>query len=319
MLLCWTAALVAAASGRATAQGSWPNRPVRIVDAFGAGGSPDIIARAIGAKLSATLRQPFVVENRTGGGGIVGTDAVAKAPADGYTILSTASAMPTNSATGRNLPFDLLRDLTPIGMVARSPMLLAVPTNSPLRSLRDLVEAARARPDSINYGSSGIGSVSHIGMELLAFQAGVRLVHVPYRGTPPVLNDLVAGQLQVMMGTVASTSQFLAGGRLRGLVVADAQRLPTLPEVPTAVEAGFPDFIVDYWWGFTGPSGMPRDIVMRLNREINAALEQADIREMLARLDATATPKTPEEFGRVIAYDLERWTRLIRDANISLS
>ena len=303
----------------ARAQAAWPNRPIKIVEVSAAGGSSDVIARMVGSKLSPRLGQPFIVEGRSGAGGMVGYDFVTKSPADGYTLLSATTALSTNAASGKKLSFDPMKDFAPIGQIAASPLIIVVPADSPIKTLRDLIETARAKPgDGIRFGSSGIGTMSHIGMELLAAQAKVQFLHVPYKGVSLSVNDLFGGQLQALLGTVATHSALLESGKLRGLMVASPQRSPFLPNLPTSAEAGFPDYVIEFWWGLMGPAGMPPDVVKRLNTELNAVLAQADTRETLARFAAVPRPGTPEDFGRLHAFEVARWTKVIKDANIKI-
>lgn len=323
IFLAANAVLVAAAAASlptsVSAQATWPSRPIKLVDVFAPGGSTDTIARMVGSKLSARLGQPVVVENRTGAGGALGIDSVAKSPPDGYTLLLTSTAMPTNSASGKKLPYDLLKDLAPIGQIATTPLLIVVPVDSPIKTLRDLVERARAKPaDGIRYGSSGVGSMSHIGMELLASVAQVQFLHVPYKGVSLSVTDLLGGQLQALLGTVATHSAMLEGARMRGLVVTSPQRSPFLPNVPTSAEAGFPGFQIEFWFGLMGPAGMPADVVARLNTELGAIVALPDVREALARFAATPKTGTPEDFGRLNAFEVSRWTKVIKDANIKV-
>jgi len=316
------AAAVAATSllpASARAQAVWPSRPVKIVEVSAVGGSSDVIARMVGSKLSARLGQPFIVEGKTGAGGMLGYEFVAKSPPDGYTLLSTTTALSTNAASGKKLSFDPMKDFAPIGQIAASPLIIVVPADSPIKTLRDLVELARAKPgDGIRYGSSGVGTMSHIGMELLAAQAKVQFMHVPYKGVSLSVNDLFGGQLQALLGTVATHAALLESGKLRGLMVASPQRSPFLPNLPTSAEAGFPDFVIEFWWGLMGPTGMPPDVVKRLNSELNLVLAQADVREMLTRFAAVTRPGTPEDFGRLHAFEVNRWSKLIKDANIKI-
>jgi tripartite-type tricarboxylate transporter receptor subunit TctC len=303
----------------ASAQTTWPNRPIKLIDAYAPGGSTDTLARMIGSKLSARLGQPIVVENRSGAGGALGTDSVAKSPPDGYTLLLTSTAMPTNAASGKKLPYDFLKDLAPIGLIATTPLLIVVPADSRIKTLRDLVDLARAKPgDGVRYGSSGVGSMSHIGMELLASVAQVQFLHVPYKGVSMSVTDLLGGQLQALLGTVATHVQMLEAGRMRGLVVTSPQRSPFLPNVPTSIEAGFPGFQIEFWFGLMCPAGVPPEVIRRLNTELNVILGQADVRELLARFAAIPKPSTPEEFGRLNAFEVGRWSKLIKDANIKM-
>jgi tripartite-type tricarboxylate transporter receptor subunit TctC len=302
----------------ASAQAAWPNRPIRIIEAFAPGGSSDVMARALGARLSVRLGQAIVVENKTGAAGTLGTQAVAKAAPDGYTLLLVTAAMTTSASSGIKLPFDLAKDLVPIGLIATSPLLVAVPAQSQARTLRELIALARARPNAVSYGSSGVGSMSHIGMERLAWEANVHLLHVPYKGTSLAFTDLMSGRLQAMIGTAATLSPLLQSGQVRALAVAGMRRPASVANVPTSAEAGFPGFQIDHWWGVMGPAGMPPEVVKRLNDEINIVLAQPDMRETLARLAAIPKAGTPDDFGRMIASEMAGWSKLIKDANIKI-
>ena len=309
------AALLPAGAG---AQAAWPNRPIKLIVPCPPGGGSDVIARAIGIRLSTRLGQPIVIDNKGGAGGALATDAAAKSAPDGYTLLFVTTAMATNTASGKKLPFDLMKDLVPIGQIAATPLLVVGPADSPVKTLRELLDAARARPDAINYGSSGVGSMSHIGMELLASEARVRLLHVPYKGTSLAVNDLVAGQLQAILGTFATTWQLVESGKLRALAVTGLQRVALAPNVPTVAELGLPGARIDFWWGLMGPARMPPEMVRRLNEELNAVLAQPEVRELLAREVAVATPGTPDDFGKLMAFEVTRWSRLIKDAGIRM-
>ena len=313
--------LAAAAStslaGLASAQASWPSRAVKIVDAYTPGGSSDVIARFIGNKLSARLGQPVVVENKTGAGGVLGGDAVAKSAPDGYTLLLATTAVATNTAAAsRKLPYDPVKDLTAIGQIAAADLLVVVPVNSPIKTLKDLVDMARAKPNGVRFGSSGVASMSHMGMELLASVANVQLMHVPYRGTSTAMTDLLGGQLDCLLASYPTVSQLIEGGKLRGIVVASPQRSPLMPNLPSATEAGFPGFQIDFWWGLMGPAGMPADVVKRINSELNTILKEQDTRDQLTRLVTRATPGSSDEFSRQLATDLARWSKVVKDANI---
>ena len=315
------ALLVLAAStflvGSASAQATWPSRPVKIVDAYTPGGSSDVIARLIANKLSARIGQAFIVENKTGAGGVLGSDAVAKSAPDGYTLLLSTTAVATNTAAAsRKLPFDPIKDLTAIGQIAAADLLVVVPVNSPIKTLKDLVDLARAKPNGVRFGSSGVASMSHMGMELLASVANVQLMHVPYRGTSMAMTDLLGGQLDCLLASYPTVSQLIEGGKLRGIVVTSQQRSPLMPNLPSAAEAGFPGFQIDFWWGLMGPAGMPADVVKRVNGELNVILKEQDTRDQLARLVTRPTPGTPEESSRQLATDLARWSKVVKDANI---
>lgn len=300
----------------ASAQTAWPSRPIKLVVPYAPGGGSDVIGRAIATRLSARLGQPVVVENKTGAGGSLGFDAVAKSPPDGYTLAFTTTAFATNAAAGRKLPYDTLKDFVPIGQIGATPLLLVVAKDSPYKTLRDLADAARAKPGSVNYGSSGIGSMSHLGMEFLASEAKVQLMHVPYKGMAPAFTDLMAGNVQATLGTFASATPLIEGGKLRGLVVTGAQRSPFAPQIPTTAEAGFPGARIDFWWGLHAPAKVAPAVIKRLNDELNTILAQADMRELLAREAAAPTPGAPDEFGKLVTQEVALWSKLIRDNNI---
>ncbi|WP_177142434.1 tripartite tricarboxylate transporter substrate binding protein [Variovorax sp. YR266] len=319
-MLLYTVAIAAAAvlpPATVRAQ-AWPSRPIKLIVPYAAGGGTDIIARSIATRLSVRIGQPVVVENKAGAGGAIGFDAGVKAPADGYTLIFITSAYATNAATGRKMAYDPVRDIAPIALVGKTSLLVAVPADSPVRTLKDLVDMARTRPDAVTYGSSGIGSMSHLGMEMLAAEAKLRFVHVPYKGMAPAFADMMGGNLQAGLATYATTSGYIAGGKLRGIAVTSAQRDPFMPQLPTAAEAGFPNFRIEFWWGFVGPSQLPRAVVQRLNEEINAILAQPEAVAALAREAAMPAPAKPEAFGRVIAADVARWSRLVKDKGIQV-
>jgi tripartite-type tricarboxylate transporter receptor subunit TctC len=269
-------------------------------------------------KLAPRLGQPFIVENKPGAGLNLGTDFVAKSPRDGHTLLIATTAMCTNAASGKKLPFDYLKDFAPIGQIATTPLIVVVSVDSPLKTLRDLLDQARAKPDSIRYSSSGIGSMSHIGMELLAAEAKVKMTHVPYRGASLAIADIISGQVQVALGTVATYSGLLEGGKMRALAATSMQRSPYLPQVPTTTEAGLPRSVIEFSFGLMGPSAMPPEAVQQLNTELNAVLAEGETRRFLARFAAVPAPGTPEDLGKLNAFEVARWSKLIREADIRI-
>lgn len=295
-----------------------PSRPVRLVIPFAAGGGTDPIARAVADKLASRLRQPVFVENRGGSGGTLGTDAVAKAAPDGYTLLFASTSITTNVASGKPLPYDLAKDLQPVGQVGASPLLFAVASSHPATSLIDLLRVARSKPRAVNYGSGGVGAISHLGPELLAREARVQFLHVPYRGLSPAITDLLGGSIQMVLCSPATAVPFRSAGRLRVLAVTSAERSPFMSEVPTVSESGVPGFQLEFWWGLMAPAGTPPAVIKRLNAELNWALAQPDVRALLARESAVPRPGTPEEFGRLIASEIARWKKLVKDANIQM-
>ncbi len=303
---------------RAGAQAAWPDRPIKLIVPFAPGGSNDIIARVLAIKLGAQLGQSVIIENKGGAGGTIGTDSVAKAAPDGYTLLFASTSITTNVASGKKLPYDLVKDLEPIGEVGAGPFVVVVSNDLKVATLPEFIALARAKPKSINYGSAGVGGINHLGTELLASAAKVQLVHVPYKGIGPAFNDLMAGNLQMLLPTVASAAQYIQAGTMRGLAVTGAQRSPLAPELPTAAEAGLAGFELEAWWGLQGPARLPIALVNRLNAELNVALAQPDVREALAREGAGPHPGTPEAFGSLIRSELERWSRLIKDAQLQI-
>jgi tripartite-type tricarboxylate transporter receptor subunit TctC len=317
-----TVMLAAAASAllplQAAAQAQWPGKPIKLVVPFAPGGSNDNIARALSAKLSARLGQSVVVDNRGGAGGTIGTDLVAKSPADGYTLLFASTSITTNAASGKKLPYDLVKDLAPIGEIASTPFAVVVSNDTKAGTLREYIDLARAKPRSISYGSAGVGGINHLGTELFASAAKVELVHVPYKGIGPAFTDLIGGDLQMLLPSLASVTEHIRSGRMRALAVTGAERSPLAPEIPTASEAGLPGFQLEVWFGLLGPARMPAAVVERLNRELNAVLELPEVKEVLARDAATPKPGTPDQFGSLIQSDITRWARLIKDTGIQV-
>ena len=301
-----------------SAQAAWPSRPIKMIVPFAPGGSNDIIARVLAEKLSARLGQPVIVENKGGAGGTIGTDFVAKSPPDGHTVLFVSTSIATNAASGKQLPYDLLKDLQPIGEVAAGAFVVVVSNDLKVKTLREFIDLARAKPGSISYGSAGIGGINHLGTELLASEAKIQLVHVPYKGIGPAFTDIMGGNLQMALPTIASAAQHIHAGKMRGLAVTGAQRSPLAPELPTAAESALPGFHLEVWWGIVGPARLPAPVLKRLNEELNAVLALPEVRDVLAREGAEPRPSTPEQFGKLIGSDLARWSKLIKDAHIKV-
>lgn len=301
-----------------SAQAAWPDRPIKLIVPFTPGGSNDIIARVLANKLGARLGQPVVVENKGGAGGTIGTDYVAKSPPDGNTLLFVSTSISTNAASGKQLPYDLLKDLQPIGEVAAGAFVIVVSNDLKVTTLREFIDLARAKPNTINYGSAGIGGINHLGTELFASAAKVQLVHVPYKGIGPAFTDIMGGNLQMALPTLASAAQHVHAGKMRGLAVTGAQRSPLAPELPTMAETALPGFVLEVWWGIVGPARLTAPVVKRLNEELNAVLALPEVREALAREGAEPRPGKPEEFSKLISSDLARWSKLIKDTHIKV-
>jgi tripartite-type tricarboxylate transporter receptor subunit TctC len=300
------------------AQATWPSAPIKLVVPFAPGGSNDNIARVLAEKLGARLGQTVVIENKGGGGGTIGTDFVAKSAPDGYTLLFASTSITTNAAAGKKLPYDPVKDLEPIGEIAAGPFAVVVSSDSKIKTMRELVDAARAKPGSISYGSAGIGGMNHLGTELLASAAKIELLHVPYKGIGPAFTDLLGGNLQMLLPSLASVMPHIKGGKMRGLATTGAQRSPLAPDLPTVAEAGVPGFQLEVWWGLLAPARTPPAVVKRINEELNVVLAQPELREVLAREGATPKPGTSEQFAGLIRFELTRWSKLIKDSKIQV-
>lgn len=305
-----------AALPAAQAQGNWPAAPIKIIVPFVPGGSNDILSRVLAQKLGTRLGQTVFVENRGGAGGTIGTDFVAKAQPDGYTLLFASTSITTNAASGKKLPYDLVKDLDPIGVLGAGPFVVVVSNALKVNNLKEFIALAKAKPGSINYGTAGIGGINHLGTELLASAAGIQLTHVPYKGIGPVFTDLIGGTLQMSLPTLSSVAGHIHEGKMRGLAITGSQRSQLAPELPTVAEAGLPGFKLEVWWGVLGPAHMPPAVLKRLNEELNAVLVQPEVKESLAREGATPQPGTPEEFGKLIRSEVVRWGALIKEKGI---
>jgi tripartite-type tricarboxylate transporter receptor subunit TctC len=308
------AAALPAVSRIARAQ-TYPTQPVRIIVGFGPGGVSDILARLIAQWLSERFGRPFVVENRPGAGTNVATEAVARAPADGYTLLWLTSSNAINATLYEKLNFDFIRDIAPVASIVLVPSVMEVNSEFPARTVPEFIAYAKANPGKINMGAAGPGSSTHIFGELFKMMAGVDLVPVQYRSSGPALTDLMAGQVQVMFDPLGSSIEYIRAGRLRALAVTTATRAEALPDVPTVGEF-VPGYEASLWQGIGAPKSTPAEIVDRLNREINAALADPKIKARLADLGSTPLVQSPGEFARLIASDTEKWGKVIRAANI---
>lgn len=311
------AALASPALARpALAQRSWPNRPIRLVLGFAPGGVGDLTARMIAPRISEGLGQPIIIDNRPGAAGIVAAEPVARSAPDGYTMLLLTTTNSTADAMYRSLPYDTHRDFTPVARVATFDHVLLTAANSPFRTLKDVIDAARARPGSINLGSIAVGNAQHLGAELLRSMAGVDMTVVPYRSTPDLINATTTGDVHIASEILAPVLGQLQAGRLRPLAMASAERYPLLPDVPTATEHELPGYVVGSWNGVAGPAALPRPIVERMNAEIGRVLALADVREKLLELGVTPAFTSPEEFGTFIRTEGERWSRIVESAKI---
>jgi len=308
------AAALPALSRTAMAQ-PYPMRPVRIVVNFPAGSTGDLTARLIGQWLSDKLSQPFIIETRPGAGGTIGTETVVRAPADGYTLGMVGSSDAINATLFDKLSYNFVRDITPVAGPIRGPLVMVVNPSFSAKTVSEFIAYAKANPGKLNVASAGNGSVNHVAGELFKMMAGVNMVHVPYRGTGPALTDLLGGQVQVMFGTMPASIEHIRAGRLRALAVTSTTRWDRLPDIPTVGEF-IPGFEVSLWNGLGAPRNTPIEIIGKLNREINAALTDSKIRASLADLGSTPLPDSPAEFGKLIANETEKWSKVVKFAGI---
>jgi tripartite-type tricarboxylate transporter receptor subunit TctC len=308
--------LLAGISAAASGQDVYPNRAVHITVPFTPGTGADILARVLGPRLAGRWRSAVVVENRVGATGNIGTEYVAKAAPDGYTLLFTATSFGTNPALVRTLPFDPVKSFAPVILAATSSVAVIVHPQVPAKSLREFIALARAEPGKLHYSSPGNGGPQHLAMELLKLEAGIDLVHVPYKGAGGAITDLVGGHVQAMISALQTVAPHVHSGKLRMLAVMSGERSPAFPEVPTAKEQGLPELEVETWYGLFAPAGTPMEVVMGLNRDVNFQLQNAEIRELLSRQGMTAAGGTPERFGALVKQELARWTRVVDAAGI---
>jgi tripartite-type tricarboxylate transporter receptor subunit TctC len=309
------AAALPAAARAARAQQTYPTRPVHLICGFAAGGPNDIVSRLIAQWLSERLGQQFVVDNRTGAAGNIGTEAVVRAPADGYTLLLVSSANAVNATLYSNLSYNFIRDIAPVAGLVRVPNAMVVNPSVPANTIPEFIAYAKANPGKINMATSGNGSTTHISGELFKEMTGIDLVPVAYRGGGPALIDLLAGQMQVMFEPTVSTISYIRAGKLRALAVTTATRSELLPEVPSVAEF-VPGYEASQWYGIGAPKSTPPEIVAKLNQEINAALADPRMKMRFSDLGGVPTPMTPAEFAKLIADETEKWGKVIRAGNI---
>ena len=303
------AALICAAG--AHAQG-YPTRPIRVIVTFPPGGGTDIVARMIAQKLSDTLGVQLVVDNRGGAGGTIGTDLIANAPADGYTIGVVSGSHAINPSLYRNLPYDTLRDFTPVTMLVAGPGLLVVHPSVQAKSVRELIALAKAKRGQLNYASPGSGTPPHLAAELFKLLAGVDFVHVPYKGNAQALTDLIAGQVSLSFPVIPAVLQHVSGGRLRALAVTSAQRTGIMPELPTISESGLPGYESISWYALVLPAGAPSDIVTRLYQDTAKALQMPDVREKLAAQGLDAVGSRPEQLAAALRTEIAKWAKVVK-------
>ena len=303
----------------AHAQGQYPVRPIRIIVAYTPAGTTDILARALGQKFTEAWKQPVIVDNRPGANGNIGTEVAAKAPADGYTLLmATAGTHGVNPGLYPKLPYDAVKDFAPISLTALVPNILVVNNALPVKNVQELIAYAKKNPGKLSFGSPGIGSTGHLSAELFKALAGIDMVHVAYKGSAPTLQDLMGGQVQVVIDNIPPYLPHVKAGKIRALAVTPAKRSPAAPELPTMAEAGVKGYDAASWFGLLAPAGTPADIVGQLSEETRRILNMPDVREKLLALGAQPAGSTPEEFARFIDAEIAKWNRVIRSANVTL-
>lgn len=312
-------ALVAAAACSASFAQAWPAKPIRLVVPFPAGGGTDIIGREVSQKITEATRWAFIVDNKPGSGGNIGIDNVAKSPADGYSlVLGQTSNLAINPSLYSKLPYDPVKDLTPISMVASAPLALVVSATSPYKTLADVVAAAKANPGSINFATSGNGTVAHLATELFQKEAGVKLTHIPYKGATQGINDVIGGQVQIYVSSIPTLIGHIKSGKMRAVAVTSAKRVDDLPQVPTVAESGYKGFEAVTWFGVLGPANLPKDITAKLNAEINKALQTPELQKKLSDQGADVAGSTPEQFAKLVRDDITRWGKVVKDSGAKI-
>lgn len=308
----WLLAVFGLMSAPALCQ-TYPAKPIRFVVPFAPAGLADMLGRSIGQRLSEAWGQQVVVENRSGAGGNIGLEYVAKAAADGYTLaLGNLGTLAINPSLYQKIPFDPVKDFAPIALVAGAPMLLVVHPSVPVRSVKELIAFAKARPDQLNYASAGTGGPTHLAAELFKTMTATRIVHIPYRGNIAALTDVVAGEAHMMFTNLLTPQPFLKSGRLRGLAVTSRERQPAMPDMPAVAEAGVPGFNVSGWYGVIAPAGTPQEIIVKLNAEIVKAMQQKTMQDQFLKQGVEIVTSTPEQFSSHIRSELARWSEVVR-------
>jgi tripartite-type tricarboxylate transporter receptor subunit TctC len=309
-------ALGVLASAPVVAQ-DWPTRPVKFISPFPPGGSVDPLARLLAVKLSDSLGQPFVVENKTGASGSIGTAFVAKSPPDGYTFVFVFDTHAVNPTLIPDMPFDTVKDLAPVMLIGTAPMAIVTAPSKPYKSFADVISAAKAKPDTISYGSIGSGSLGHLTVTLLQQAGGFKVVHIPYKGGGPMVTDALGGQTELAIGSVTLLAPHVKGGKLRALAVTGDKRSVAMPEVPTLAEEGFPGFSALAWWGVFAPAGTPKPIIDKLNAELAKTINQPELKKQLSdQLGMDVVVSSPEELQKWTVGEIARWGKVVRENRI---
>jgi tripartite-type tricarboxylate transporter receptor subunit TctC len=297
----------------------FPNKPIRLIVPFPAGGPNDLIARVVGQRMSELIKQPVLIDNRGGQAGVLGTDAVAKANPDGYTIGIVSASALAISPTMEKVPYDVAKDFAPLTLVATVPEMLVVTSNVPAKNMAELVALAKAQPGKLNYASAGVGGLPHLAGELFKLTAKLDIVHVPYRGAAPAINDLLGQQVQMTFLDLPVLLPHIKAGTLRPIALGAPQRAPTAPEVPTTAEVGMPDLLIENWYGMIAPAKTPADLVAALNRIANEAMADPSVKQKLADQGLTLAGDTPEHFRGYIEAETRKWAKVIKDAGVEIA
>jgi tripartite-type tricarboxylate transporter receptor subunit TctC len=314
----WVTALWLCVAALPASAADYPNHAIKIIVPFAAGGGTDVLARIIAQNLNSKWGQPVVVENQPGASGAIGTRAVMKAPPDGYTLLMASTGALMAVSSGGDGPFDVDKVLAPIAIGAAPPYLLVVNPTLPVNSTADLIRLAGERPEGLTFGSSGVGAASHLSAVLFGSDAGIKLLHIPYKGTGPAVTDLLGARIDLMFAPGPVVQQFVQSGQLKALGVTDTRRSKFYPDVPTVAESGVPGYESVGWFGLLAPAGTPPEIVKQINQAIVAAMDTQEFRDHLATLGAEPKPQAPEEFGRYINADVAKWSKLVKDNDVQL-
>jgi tripartite-type tricarboxylate transporter receptor subunit TctC len=314
---CALGAAFLLAGGTAQADEPYPSKPIRIVVPYPSGGFNDTLGRLVANKLSIAWKQPVIVDNKPGGGTVIGTQAAAAAPADGYTLLVVQFPFAANPWLYKSLPYDTAKAFAPVVLAGRSPMLIVSHAAGPLRTLADVLAAAKARPGTLNYGSSGAGSSNHLAMALFESVSGTRMTQVPYKGSTPLLTDLAGGQVDLAVDLLPHALPFIQSGKVRPLAIASTKRSPLMPELPTAAEAGVPGYEVTSWHGFVVPAGTPQPVIDKLNRELNTIFAMDDVKKIFAQQGVVPDGGTPADFKRFIDSQMALWKKVVTDGRIT--
>lgn len=311
-------ALASAFAASAHAQ-AWPNKPIRMVVPFPAGGGTDLIGREVTQRIAEATKWSFIIDNKPGSGGNIGIDNIAKSPADGYNlVLGQTSNLAINLTLYSKLPYDPVKDLTPISMVASAPLALVVSAASPYRTFGEFIAAAKAKPGALNFATSGNGTVAHLAMEMFQKEAGVKLMHVPYKGAAQGINDVMSERVEVYVSSIPTLIGHIKNGKMRALAVTSLKRVDDLPETPTIAESGYKNFEAVTWFGVLGPANLPKDITARLNSEINKALQMPALRKQLNDQGADVAGSTPDAFAKLIRDDIARWGVVVKESGAKI-